>query len=80
MDVNGNKNIESTLENDQVSYSSISGDANNLYLVYRFSSSYNVIIKHSEDGGVSCSELIESRRKIYENMWNGCGCKIDYYD
>lgn len=26
------------------------------------------------------NELLESRRKIYENMWNGCGCKIDYYD
>jgi hypothetical protein len=25
------------------------------------------------------SEFIEDRLKIYEKMWNGCGCKIDYY-
>ena len=24
-------------------------------------------------------KFIEDRLTVYENMWNGCGCKIDYY-
>ena len=24
-------------------------------------------------------KFIQDRLAIYENMWNGCGCKIDYY-
>lgn len=25
-------------------------------------------------------EFIERRQAEYDRMWNGCGCKIDYYD
>ena len=25
-------------------------------------------------------ELIKARLKIYEKMWDGCGCKVDYYE
>ena len=39
----------------------------------------NILIRKIENNERG-NELLESRRKIYENMWNGCGCKIDYYD
>lgn len=25
-------------------------------------------------------DLINDRLTIYENMWNGCGCKVNYYE
>ena len=25
-------------------------------------------------------ELIKARLEIYEKMWDGCGCKVDYYE
>lgn len=25
-------------------------------------------------------KLVEERLEIYENMWNGCGCKVKYYE
>jgi len=25
-------------------------------------------------------ELIKQRLEIYEKMWDGCGCKVEYYD
>ena len=34
------------------------------------------IIKSLEDG----EELIKKRMEIYDKMWDGCGCKVDYYD
>jgi hypothetical protein len=39
----------------------------------------NILIRKIDSIGRG-NELLESRIKIYENMWNGCGCKIDYYD
>ncbi len=39
----------------------------------------NILIRKIESIETG-NKLLESRRKIYENMWNGCGCKIDYYD
>jgi uncharacterized lipoprotein YehR (DUF1307 family) len=24
-------------------------------------------------------ELVKQRLEIYEKMWDGCGCKVDYY-
>ncbi|MCK4559562.1 MAG: hypothetical protein KAV45_07240 [Calditrichia bacterium] len=24
-------------------------------------------------------KFIRNRLAVYENMWNGCGCKVDYY-
>lgn len=29
---------------------------------------------------VDAESLIEKRLNIYEKMWDGCGCKIDYYE
>ena len=25
-------------------------------------------------------ELVESRMETYERMWDGCGCKVNYYE
>jgi hypothetical protein len=25
-------------------------------------------------------ELIKQRMEIYDRMWDGCGCKVDYYN
>lgn len=25
-------------------------------------------------------KLVEERLEVYENMWNGCGCKVKYYE
>ena len=25
-------------------------------------------------------ELIKQRMEIYDRMWDGCGCKVNYYD
>ena len=33
------------------------------------------IVKSEEDA----KELIRQRLEIYEKMWDGCGCKVDYY-
>lgn len=32
-------------------------------------------VKTKEDG----EDLIKQRLKIYNRMWDGCGCKVDYY-
>jgi hypothetical protein len=24
--------------------------------------------------------LVQDRLTVYENMWNGCGCKVNYYE
>ena len=24
--------------------------------------------------------LVKDRLTVYENMWNGCGCKVNYYE
>ena len=34
------------------------------------------MVKTKKDGEV----LIKQRLEIYEKMWDGCGCKVDYYN
>jgi hypothetical protein len=33
------------------------------------------IVKTKKEG----EELIKERLEIYNRMWDGCGCKVDYY-
>lgn len=33
------------------------------------------MVKSLEEG----EELIKQRMEIYDRMWDGCGCKVDYY-
>jgi len=34
------------------------------------------MVKSLEEG----EELIKQRMEIYDRMWDGCGCKVDYYN
>lgn len=34
------------------------------------------MVKTKKDGEV----FIKQRLEIYEKMWDGCGCKVDYYN
>ncbi len=34
------------------------------------------MVKSVEEG----EELIKQRMEIYDRMWDGCGCKVDYYN
>ena len=34
------------------------------------------IVKTKKEG----EDLIEQRLEIYDKMWDGCGCKVDYYE
>ena len=34
------------------------------------------MVKSPEEG----EELIKQRMEIYDRMWDGCGCKVDYYN
>ena len=34
------------------------------------------LVKSFEEG----EELIKKRMEIYDKMWDGCGCKVDYYN
>lgn len=37
-----------------------------------------IIIRKFNDR-INAENLLNERLEIYENMWNGCGCKVDYY-
>jgi hypothetical protein len=28
----------------------------------------------------SAHDLVKNRLDVYEKMWNGCGCKVDYFE
>jgi guanylate kinase len=34
------------------------------------------IVKTKKEG----EDLIKQRLEIYDKMWDGCGCKVDYYE
>ena len=50
---------------------------NNLFIGEKSNKDENIIrkINSVEEG----QRFIQNRLAVYENMWNGCGCKIDYY-
>jgi hypothetical protein len=29
---------------------------------------------------VEAQKFVQNRMDLYENMWNGCGCRINYYE
>jgi hypothetical protein len=57
MNINGSAGSPLTIESSAVVSPSISGDANNIYIVYRKSSESSIIVKHSTDGGSNWSNL-----------------------
>jgi len=50
----------------------------NIFFVQERSNKEEIIVRRIE----SLEEgqlFIKNRLAVYENMWNGCGCKVDYY-
>jgi hypothetical protein len=50
---------------------------NNLFIQEK-SNKEEIIIRRTESVKEG-QRFIQNRLAVYENMWNGCGCKIDYY-
>ena len=50
----------------------------NKYLIQESSTKSEMIIRFFETEQAA-AKLFYDRLDVYENMWNGCGCKIDYY-
>jgi len=42
-------------------------------------SNQDEIILRSINSLDQANQFVQERMKIYEKMWDGCGCKIDYY-
>lgn len=40
----------------------------------------NEIALHLFDTEEEAEKFVEERLDIYEKMWDGCGCKVRYYD
>jgi hypothetical protein len=49
-----------------------------IYLVQETTNHQELIVRQVA-GIEAANELVNSRLEIYEKMWNGCGCKIEYY-
>jgi len=50
----------------------------NNHYVFQEQTPKNEIIIRKFDNLKSAQNLFEKRLEIYEKMWNGCGCRIDY--
>jgi len=50
----------------------------NIFFIQERSNKEEIIVRRIEslEGG---QLFIKNRLAVYENMWNGCGCKVDYY-
>lgn len=42
-------------------------------------SNQNEIILRSVNSPDQATQFIQERLKIYEKMWDGCGCRIEYF-
>ena len=40
----------------------------------------NEIALHLFEDEKSARKFVDERLEIYEKMWDGCGCKVKYYD
>jgi hypothetical protein len=52
---------------------------NNLYIFQEQTPNGEIIIRKFGDK-TAVDLLIQQRLNIYEKMWNGCGCKIEYFN
>ena len=39
----------------------------------------NEILIHKLENQEDAKKFVEERLEIYDKMWDGCGCKIDYF-
>ncbi len=40
----------------------------------------NEIALHLFDDEKAAEKFVDERLEVYEKMWDGCGCKVKYYD
>ena len=50
----------------------------NFYLFQEHTPKYEILLRKFDDKNVA-ERFIEDRLKLYEKMWNGCGCRINYF-
>lgn len=49
-----------------------------IFLIQEKSNKDEILIRKA-DSLEEGQKFIQNRLAVYENMWNGCGCKVDYY-
>ena len=49
-----------------------------IFLIQEKSDKDEILIRKA-DSLEEGQKFIRNRLAVYENMWNGCGCKVDYY-
>ncbi len=49
-----------------------------IFLIQEKSNKDEILIRKA-DSLEEGQKFILNRLAVYENMWNGCGCKVDYY-
>jgi len=49
------------------------------FFIYQEKTPKGEIIIRKFNDKITVDHLVQKRLDIYENMWNGCGCRIDYY-
>lgn len=51
----------------------------NYFFVQEMTKKKEMIIRMVGDFD-KAKDFVEERMKIYDQMWDGCGCKVNYYD
>jgi hypothetical protein len=51
---------------------------NNTFLIQEKSPKNEIILRMFSDESAA-RNFVSARMKIYDKMWDGCGCKVDYY-
>lgn len=49
-------------------------------LIIQEKSTKDELLIRSINSKKEAEEFINQRLEIYEKMWDGCGCKVDYYE
>lgn len=50
------------------------------YIITQEENTKNEIILRLSNSIPDAEEFIDKRLQTYNNMWDGCGCKVNYYD
>ena len=50
------------------------------YFILQETSNTSEIIIRSFENVIEAMNLVNDRLQVYDKMWDGCGCKINYYE
>ncbi|TFH00901.1 MAG: hypothetical protein E4H13_06265 [Calditrichales bacterium] len=53
--------------------------AGDRYLLQEQTKKKEIVFREAESLEAA-NAFVQDRLQTYENMWNGCGCKVNYYD